>query len=359
MRSLLKPLVLGMALSTALVGCTSLTEQANTAPSYEEQKQINDLVQTGMYYYWNGGDLKKVEREFFKGITLKGKFDVVEASFEQASELAPDRLDLRFGIASTQIIQSKVEDAIQTYEDILEMDPENFDAGILAAAYKKVSGDRDGYETIMADLGHRYPEQTADYLNAFERTDTFMATELNTKASFNRHHNHTIVTLGYALSPEGEMRQPLIDRLEQTLAAATRNPEATIIVSGGVPNGGVTESFLMKQWLVEKGVSADRVYMDDKAKDTVGNALYSTEIMKDIGTEHVTLISSASHMRRALSIFAEVADREHVDISFDNLVAMDFDSMDEAMTLSANESLVIYRDMLRGSGIWAYPGLQI
>ncbi|WP_062263326.1 YdcF family protein [Endozoicomonas arenosclerae] len=359
MRSLLKPLVLGMALSTALVGCTSLTEQPASTPSFEQQKQINDLVQTGMYYYWNGGDLKKVEQEFFKGITLKGKFDVVEASFEQASELAPNRLDLRFGIASTQIIQSKVDDAIKTYESILELDPENFDAGILAAAYKKVSGDMEGYKAEMADLGQRYPEQTADYLSTFERTDTFMATELNTKASTSKEKNHTIVTLGYALSPEGEMRQPLIDRLEQTLAAATKNPEATVIVSGGVPNGGVTESFLMKQWLVEKGVAADRIYMDDKAKDTVGNAIYSTEIMKELGTEHVTLISSASHMRRALSIFAEVADRENAEISFDNLVAMDFDTMEEAMTVSANESLVIYRDMLRGSGIWAYPGLQI
>lgn len=359
MRSLLKPLVLGIAISTALAGCASLTEQPAATPSFEQQKQVSDLVQTGMHYYWNGGDLKKAEQEFFKGITLKGKFDVVEASFEQASKLAPNRLDLRFGIASTQIIQNKVDEAIQTYEGILDLDPENFDASILTAAYKKVSGDTKGYRAIMTDLAQRYPEQTADYLDTFERTDTFMSAELKTQAFACDQPNHTIVTLGYALSPEGKMRQPLIERLEQTLAAATRNPKATIIVSGGVPNGGVTEAFLMKQWLTGKGVAADRIYMDDRAKDTVGNAIYSTEIMKDLGTEHVTLISSASHMRRALSVFAEVADRSNEEISFDNLVAMDFDSMEEAGTVSANEFLVIYRDMLRGSGIWAYPSLQI
>mgnify|MGYP003594042501 FL=1 len=32
--------------------------------------------------------------------------------------------------------------------------------------------------------------------------------------------------------------------------------------------------------------------------------------------------------------------------------------MDEAMTVSQNELLVIYRDLFRVSGIWAYPGIQ-
>ncbi|WP_161787363.1 hypothetical protein [Endozoicomonas numazuensis] len=44
----------------------------------------------------------------------------------------------------------------------------------------------------MADFGKRYPEQTADYLNAFERTDTFMATELNTEASTSDLDHRTI-----------------------------------------------------------------------------------------------------------------------------------------------------------------------
>lgn len=361
MRSVLKPLVLGIALTTTLVGCTTVSEPdaVTTAPSFTEQKQVNELVQTGMHYYWNGGDLKKVEKEFFKGITLKGKFDVVEASFAQASELAPDRLDLRFGIASSQIIQNKVDEALATYDSILELDEDNFEAAVLKAGYLKVTGDQQAYEQIMSELQKTHPEQAADYLTTFNRTDELMGTELHTEATASAESAHTIVTLGYALSPEGEMREPLIDRLEQTLAVAEKNPTASIIVSGGVPNGGVTEAFMMKNWLIGQGIAEERIFIDDKAKDTVGNAIFSMEIMKDLGTEHVTLISSASHMRRALSIFEEVADNEGLDISFDNLVAMDFDSMEEAMKVSDNEALVVYRDMLRSSGLWAYPGLQI
>ena len=38
----------------------------------ENQEKINQLTQNGMVFYWHGGDLKKAEKEFFKGITLKG-----------------------------------------------------------------------------------------------------------------------------------------------------------------------------------------------------------------------------------------------------------------------------------------------
>jgi hypothetical protein len=38
-----------------------------------------------MYYYWHGGDLEKAEKEIFKGITLKGKYDVVEQAFKEAT----------------------------------------------------------------------------------------------------------------------------------------------------------------------------------------------------------------------------------------------------------------------------------
>mgnify|MGYP001006514467 FL=1 len=41
-----------------------------------------------------------------------------------------------------------------------------------------------------------------------------------------------------------------------------------------------------------------------------------------------------------------------------NVVAMDFDSPEEAAEVTPQEQLVIYRDLLRASGVWAFPGLQ-
>ena len=44
-----------------------------------------------------------------------------------------------------------------------------------------------------------------------------------------------IITLGYALNPDGSMHDILVQRLEKTLEIANQNPDALIIVTGGVP----------------------------------------------------------------------------------------------------------------------------
>ena len=71
------------------------------------------------------------------------------------------------------------------------------------------------------------------------------------------------------------MHDILVQRLEKTLEIANQNPDALIIVTGGVPQNNKTEGDLMKQWLIEKGVDASRIYSDNYARSTVENALFS------------------------------------------------------------------------------------
>lgn len=68
-------------------------------------------------------------------------------------------------------------------------------------------------------------------------------------------------------------------------------------------------------------------------------------------------------MRRALVVFNEMnhllekqGDDTERDIT--NIVYMDFDDEDEAKEVSQDEELVIYRDLVRASGIWQFPGMQ-
>ncbi len=346
-------IVAGIIALIALTGCTSVEK-------YQNQEKINQLTQNGMIFYWNGGDLKKAEKEFFKGITLKGKFDVVEASFKEASTLDPERLDLRFGIASSQIIQNKTDEALNTYRDIIKMYPSSFEANMLLAGYNRALGNTEEYNTTIKNISKVSPEKVNNFVERFERTDKVMETKFETKAYKIDSPNNVIVTLGYALGKGGVMEKPLIERLEQTLKLAKLNPNMPIIVTGGVQQGGVTEGYVMKKWLVEKGINPERIYIEDLAKDTVGNALYSVKIMKELGAKNLTIISSATHMRRAIAVFREMAISEGLELdNITNLVYFDYNNLDEAYQIPQKEKLVIYRDMMRASGIWAYPGIQM
>ncbi len=94
--------------------------------------------------------------------------------------------------------------------------------------------------------------------------------------------------------------------------------------------------------IAKKGVLPKLIYMDDLAKDTVGNAIYSTEILATLKPEKVTLISSASHIRRGLSVFQEAANLKELNIEYSNLVYLDYPTLEEAQKVSEAEKLVIY-----------------
>lgn len=44
----------------------NFSDSCNT--SFKNQKAIDELTQTGIYYYWHGGDLKKPKRNFLRGL---------------------------------------------------------------------------------------------------------------------------------------------------------------------------------------------------------------------------------------------------------------------------------------------------
>lgn len=343
------------------------TENVNTAIRNDEptSDRIEHYKEMAMYYYWHGGDIKQAEKEIFKGITLKGKYDVVENAFKEAVLLDPYSLDLKFSLASTQIIQKKTSEALETYEQILNLDPENFNANLLQGLYSKVIGDNPSYKNSISKLKQIDSRKANEYLQKLETTDSVIDEKLNTAPPANLpQKDHAIVILGYALAEDGSMREPLIERLKAGIAIAKQYPNSKIIVSGGVPKQGITEADAMSNWLQTQGIEKDRIILENKSTDTVENALFSTEKLEKEGIKDVTLVTSASHMRRALTVFNEASDfyaelnGKNSDRNFTNVVFLDYPSIEEAQKVSKDEVLVIYRDLLRTSGIWQYPGLQ-
>lgn len=372
-----------LGLVLALAGTITLSS-AFAAPAFKEAEEsnpnpvitpiktdeptsyrINQLEDIAMYYYWHGGDLKQAEEEIFKGITLKGKYDVVEAAYNEAVKLDPHDVNLKISLASTQIIQKKIPEALATYQQILNLDPDNYNAHLLYGVYSKVNGDEKAYKSAIANLKRLDAKKTDEYLEKFATTEMILKTTLNTEVPDNLPQSkHAIVILGYALADDGTLREPLIERLKVGLAAANKNPNSKIIVTGGVPKQGNTEAKLMKEWLMSNGIAEERILTEDKSTDTVENALFTTAILEKEGLKDVTLVTSASHMRRALTIFTETSSfydkmkAKNSDRAFTNVVYLDYPSIEEAHNVTKDETMVIYRDLMRATGVWQYPDKQ-
>lgn len=339
-----------IVLATGLVSSAAAFDPADAG-------RIQTLVDTGMRYYWTGGDVKKAEAEIFKGITLHGRYDVVEQSFAEAARLAPERLDFLFAVASSQILQKKTDEAAATYRAILARDPTSFEAQAWLEALARI-----GNNEALASLSHQSlagmnGERAETYRRLFERVEEIIAEMPN--AEIARVPGKTsIVVLGYALAKDGTAEKPLLDRLDVALEAARANPAARVMVTGGQPQAGVTEGDVMMKWLVERGIERDRILIEDKSKDTVGNMLNVANLLRRHTADNVILVTSSSHMRRARAVLEEALSQTGISAAVLPVVALDAPSMEEAAKVSADERLVVYRDLMRVSGLWAYPGLQ-
>ncbi|WP_059173128.1 ElyC/SanA/YdcF family protein [Bacillus sp. FJAT-27445] len=361
-----------LTLSTAYAATETQPPQATEEPIIAPIKtdeptahRIKQLEEIAMYYYWHGGDLKKAEEEIFKGITLKGKYDVVEAAYKEATILDPHSVDLKLSLASTQIIQKKIPEALTTYRQILNLEPDHYYANLLYGVYSKINGDEGTYKKSISKLRQIDNHKTKEYLEKFDTTEDILKTKFNTSVPAKLPgKDHAIVILGYALADDGTMREPLIERLKAGLAVAKQYPNSKIIVTGGVPKEGITEADAMNKWLNANGIAADRIIMENKSTDTVENALFTTAILEKEGLKDVTLVTSASHMRRALTIFHEATrfydemNAKNSNRNFTNMVYLDYPTVEEAHKVTKDEILVIYRDLFRASGIWQYPGMQ-
>ena len=121
-----------------------------------------------------------------------------------------------------------------------------------------------------------------------------------------------LVVLGFQLKPDGTMREELIERLKVVLASAQRYPNALVVCTGGgtaAENPEATEAGRMAEWLVENGLDAERVIVEDRSLTTAQNAMYTLEILRERYPQvtDLAIISSDYHIATGTLLFGAQA----------------------------------------------------
>ena len=121
-----------------------------------------------------------------------------------------------------------------------------------------------------------------------------------------------IVVLGYALTEDGRMQEELIDRLVVALTSALKYPNAYVLVSGGQtsPVEGVTEAKLMAAWLKQKGLSADRIILENQSLSTTANAVNTHKLLTRSypQVDSIAVITSDYHIAWSCAMFTAVSN---------------------------------------------------
>ncbi len=109
-----------------------------------------------------------------------------------------------------------------------------------------------------------------------------------------------LVVLGNRMNDDGTFSDAMMDRLNKTLSVAEDFDK--IVVTGGVanPTAGLAEGDMMSKWLVENGISMTKIVVENRSHTTKENAKFTAPILKGLGAEEVTLLSSAYHIDRKI-----------------------------------------------------------
>jgi uncharacterized SAM-binding protein YcdF (DUF218 family) len=121
-----------------------------------------------------------------------------------------------------------------------------------------------------------------------------------------------IVVLGGAISPDisaargATALNDAAERVTVTAELARRYPNARIIYSGGssalIFDEGLEAGFAVRQ-LEALGVARERITAEEQSRNTIENAVFSRLVANPKPGEHWLLVTSASHMPRAMAAF--------------------------------------------------------
>ena len=117
-----------------------------------------------------------------------------------------------------------------------------------------------------------------------------------------------IVALGVQLNPDGTMREELIERITVVKACAEKYPNALIVSTGGgtaAEDETATEAGKMAEWLIENGIAAERVIVEDRSLTTAQNAVYTYDILTERypQVKLLSIVSSDYHIATGTLLF--------------------------------------------------------
>ncbi len=119
------------------------------------------------------------------------------------------------------------------------------------------------------------------------------------------HKTDVAVVLGNKVEVSGVPSPALKGRLERTVELYQSGYFDSIIVSGGVGKEGHDEAFVMKEFLVERGIPHDIIIIDSNGYNTALTAENTKQIMVEQGFESLMIISQFFHISRSKLAFKQ------------------------------------------------------
>lgn len=111
------------------------------------------------------------------------------------------------------------------------------------------------------------------------------------------------IVLGAMVRPDGSPSPALARRVAHGVGLARAGRVGHLVMSGGPVAHAVPEAHVMRDLALAAGIEAGRVVVEDRSRNTIGNALHCRPLAAERGWRRLLVVTDACHMARSLYIF--------------------------------------------------------
>lgn len=129
-------------------------------------------------------------------------------------------------------------------------------------------------------------------------------------------------------------------RLDRVVQLARQNLASHILVLGGKPGGAeLSEAQLGRDYLINKGISPDRIVLEEESRHTLENMLHARELLQE-QDQAVVLVTSRYHLARAQGLAISLG------------ITHQLCAAEEHMTMTPNAMLHMVREAYYLNWLW-------
>jgi len=111
------------------------------------------------------------------------------------------------------------------------------------------------------------------------------------------------IVLGAPSRPDGTPSPAQRRRVRAAVALAESGRAGHLLMSGGPVTDARAEAVTMRDLALAQGIAADRVTIEDRSLNTIGNARLSAPIIVWHGWRRLAVVTDVFHLPRAIYVF--------------------------------------------------------
>lgn len=112
-----------------------------------------------------------------------------------------------------------------------------------------------------------------------------------------------VIVLGAAMAAPGVPGPAMRRRLDYGVTIFFHRNAGHLLVSGGIVGPPPAEARAMREMALRRGVAAERIIVEDQARNTFENAVYAGRIIRDRRWCRIIVVTDAFHLPRTLYVF--------------------------------------------------------